>query len=239
MAMGFLAVPGIALGLDDPQSAPGWAWISSLALARHLRRLSGLGDRDGPPRRRAAGRDPVTADRDGAGMTDPWLILLRIAHVGSAMAWFGGALVGGFFLFRAAEALGPASQPFMDQLMRRQRMGVYFPIIAGLAVLSGGALFWRDSAGLSSAWISSPTGLAYAVGGLAAITAFVGGMILIGPSVRDQAAVRNELAASGGAPTVMQRERLERADRRMQLASRIDLPLLLLAGLTMAVGRYL
>lgn len=34
-------------------------------------------------------------------------------------------------------------------------------------------------------------------------------------------------------------ERLERADRRMRLAARIDLPLLLVAGLTMAVGRYL
>ena len=172
-------------------------------------------------------------------MTDPWLILLRIVHVGSAMAWFGGAIVGGFFLFRAAQSLGPASQPFMNELMKRQRMGVYFPIVAGLAVLSGAALFWRDSAGLTSTWISSPSGLAYLIGGLAAITAFVGGMILIGPSVRDQTAVRNELAASGGAPTVEQRERLARSDRRMQLANRIDLPLLLLAGLTMAVGRYL
>lgn len=172
-------------------------------------------------------------------MTDPWLIGLRIVHVGSAMAWFGGAIVGGFFLSRAAQALGPASQPFMDQLMTRQRMGVFFPIVAGLAVVSGAALFWRDSAGLSSGWISSPTGLAYAIGGLAAIAAFVGGMILIGPSVREQTEVRNELAASGGAPTPEQRERLARADRRMQLANRIDLPLILLAGLTMAVGRYL
>jgi hypothetical protein len=32
---------------------------------------------------------------------------------------------------------------------------------------------------------------------------------------------------------------LERPGRRMRLASRIDLPLLLLAGLLMAVARYL
>jgi len=31
MSMGLLAVPGIALGLDDPQTAPAWAWISSIA----------------------------------------------------------------------------------------------------------------------------------------------------------------------------------------------------------------
>jgi len=64
-------------------------------------------------------------------------------------------------------------------------------------------------------------------------------MILIGPSVAEQAAVQNELAVSGGGPTEAQRGRLDRADRRMQLANRIDMPLILLAGLTMAVGRYL
>jgi hypothetical protein len=57
--------------------------------------------------------------------------------------------------------------------------------------------------------------------------------------VAEQTAVQNELAAGDGVPTEAQRQRLERAGRRMRLASRIDLPLLLLAGLTMAIGRYL
>jgi hypothetical protein len=42
-----------------------------------------------------------------------------------------------------------------------------------------------------------------------------------------------------GVPTEGQRRRLEHADLLMRLAIRIDLPLILLAGLTMAVGRYL
>ena len=102
------------------------------------------------------------------------LIVLRIVHVGSAMAWFGGAFIGSFFLFPAAQALGPAGQPFMDYLTKRRRMGVYFPIVATLAIVSGATLYWRDSSGLASAWISSPSGLAFAIGGLAAIVAFVG-----------------------------------------------------------------
>jgi hypothetical protein len=167
------------------------------------------------------------------------LIVLRIVHVGSSMAWFGGALMGSFFLSPTAKALGPAGGPFMSHLVKVRRMGVYFPIVAGLSVISGAALIWRDSNGLDPAWITSPTGLAFTIGGLAAIAAFVGGMILIGPSVAAQAAVQKELGASGGAPTEAQRERLERADRRMQLADRIDLPLILVAGLMMAVGRYL
>jgi hypothetical protein len=127
----------------------------------------------------------------------------------------------------------------MDHLMNRRRMGIFFPIVAALTVLSGAALYWRNSAGLQSDWISTPTGLAFTIGGLAAIVAFVGGFVLIGPSIAEQTAVQNELASGDGVPTETQRQRLERAGRRMQLANRIDLPLLLLAGLTMAVARYL
>ena len=64
-------------------------------------------------------------------------------------------------------------------------------------------------------------------------------VVLVGPSVAEQTAVQNELASRDGVPTEGQRRRLERADRLMRLATRIDLPLILLAGLTMAVGRYL
>ena len=159
------------------------------------------------------------------------LIVLRVVHVGSAMAWFGGAIIGRFFLFPTAQALGPAALPFMEHLTKRRRIGVFFPIVAALTVLAGAALYWRDSDGLDPAWIATPHGLAFTVGGLAAIVAFVGGLILIGPSVAAQTAVQNELAASGGAPTEGQRARLERADRRMRLANRIDLPLIFLAGL--------
>jgi uncharacterized membrane protein len=170
---------------------------------------------------------------------DGWLILLRIVHIGSAMVWFGGAIIAGFFLAPTAAALGQAGQPFMDHLMRRRRMGIFFPIVAGLTILSGAALYWRDSGGLQAAWVGSSIGLAFTIGGLAAIVAFIGGGILVGPSVAVQTAVQNELAAGDGIPTAAQRQRLERAGRRMQLANRIDLPLLLLAGLTMAIGRYL
>ena len=74
--------------------------------------------------------------------------------------------------------------------------------------------------------------------GIAAIASFVGGLALVGPSVAEQTAVQNELARGDGVPTQVQRQRLEHADRLMRHATRIDLPLILLAGLTMAVGRY-
>ena len=170
---------------------------------------------------------------------DWWMIFLRVVHVGSAMVWFGGAIIGAFFLAPTAAALGKAGQPFMDHLMRRRGLGVLFPVVGALTILAGGALYWRDSGGLQSTWVTSPTGLAFTIGGIAAIVSFALGFVLVAPSVALQTAVGNELAASGGEPNADQLARLERADRLMRLATRVDLPLLLLAGLTMATARYL
>ena len=167
------------------------------------------------------------------------LLIVRVVHVGSAMIWFGGAIIGGFFLQPTAQALGQAGQPFMEHLMKRRRLGILFPVVAALTVLSGAALYWRDSGGLQTAWITSPSGLAFTIGGIAAIVSFFGGLVLVGPSIAEQTAVQAEMTGGDGVPTEDQRRRLARADRRMQLANRFDLPLLVLAALTMAVGRYL
>jgi hypothetical protein len=169
---------------------------------------------------------------------DGWLITLRILHIGAAMIWFGGAIIGSFFLAPTAQALGSAGQPFMDHLVKVRRMGVFFPVVAALTILAGAGLYWHDSGGGQVAWITSRTGLAYTIGGLAALASFIGGIILVGPSIVEQTAVQTELAG-GGVPTDQQRRRLEHAERQMKLASRIDFPLLVLAALTMAVGRYL
>jgi uncharacterized membrane protein len=170
---------------------------------------------------------------------DWWLILSRVIHVGAAMMWFGGAVISAFFLQPTARALGQDGQRFMDHVLKRRRMGIYFPIVATLTILAGAALYWRDSNGLDSAWISTPTGLAYTIGGIAAMIAFVGGFVLIGPSLAAMASVQGELAASGAPPTAAQLDRMARAEGRLRLAGRIDLPLILVAGLTMAVARYL
>ncbi len=169
---------------------------------------------------------------------DWWLITLRIVHIGWAMSWFGGALIGSFFLEPTARALGDAGQPFWEYLMRRRRMEIFYPIVAALTVLSGATLYWRDSGGLQWSWISSASGLAYTTAGLAAIVALLAGIILIGPSTADQTAVRAELTAGAGAPTELRRARLARADGRIRLATRLNLGLILLAALLMAVGRY-
>ena len=114
-----------------------------------------------------------------------------------------------FFLFPTAEALGPAAGPFMEHLTKRRRMAAFFPIVAALTILAGAGLYWRDSNGLDPAWITSGPGLAFTIGGLAAIAAFVGGLVISAPRLRPRES-EAELAATG-VPTDNHRARLERA----------------------------
>jgi hypothetical protein len=170
---------------------------------------------------------------------DGWLILLRIVHIGAAMSWFGGAIIASFFLTPTAAALGQAGQPFMDHLIHRRRLGIFFPIVAGLRILNGAALYWRDSAGLQSAWITSPSGLAFRGRWTGGDRGLRRRSHPYRPERRRADGDLERLAAGDGVTTEAQRQRLERAGRRLRLASGIDLPLLLIAGLTMAIGRYL
>jgi uncharacterized membrane protein len=172
---------------------------------------------------------------------DPGLLILRIVHITAAMLWVGGAVIGSFFLAPTARALGPTAQPFMDHLNNRRRMGIFFPAVATLTVAAGALLYWRASDGLHAEWITSGTGLAFTAGALAGIASLILGGILVGPSIGEEIAVRNELADAGpGAlPTEEQRRRLERAAAKMRLADRIDLPLIVAAVVLMATARYL
>ena len=55
-----------------------------------------------------------------------WIIVMRIVHVGGAMLWFGGAILSAFFLDPTERALGRQAQPFMEHLMNRRKLGIYF-----------------------------------------------------------------------------------------------------------------
>ncbi len=171
---------------------------------------------------------------------DVGLLTLRIVHITAAMLWVGGGIVGSFFLDPTAQALGPSAQPFMDHLTRRRRMNIYFPVVAILTVGAGAILYWRDSGGLRTEWITTPTGLAFTAGALAGIGSLVLGALLVGPSLAEVSAVRSELTAAGAdaVPTAGQQRRLERAAGRMRLAKRVDLPMILIAVVLMATARY-
>jgi hypothetical protein len=126
----------------------------------------------------------------------------------------------------------------MDALMRRG-MGILFPIAAALTVLGGAILYWRDSDGLQWSWISSPTGIGFTVGAVAAVVSLVWGGTMVGPTTRKLEAIGVEIASSGGIATASQRAAVDVLRARLELFGKADLLLLGVAVITMATARYL
>lgn len=82
-----------------------------------------------------------------------------------------------FFLMPAFAEVGPEAGKFMAALQKR-RVPVVLPIIALLAIVSGLWLFQRLSGGQPGALMATPTGMAFGLGGLAAILTFLIGIIV-------------------------------------------------------------
>ena len=104
---------------------------------------------------------------------DQWMVIsLRVVHILTGAAWVGGAfLLMGFILPRARN-LGPVrGGVYLNEFLDHPGFSLYISGVEGLAVLTGIVLYWNASGGLQGAWVTSPTGVAFSLGGTAAIVA--------------------------------------------------------------------
>src|SRR5947208_12516610 len=83
-----------------------------------------------------------------------------------------------FFLMPALAEVGPDSGKLMAALMRR-RIPVILPIVALITLVSGFWLFQRLSGGAPAGLMRTPIGLAFGSGGLAALLAFLLGVVVM------------------------------------------------------------
>jgi hypothetical protein len=107
-----------------------------------------------------------------------------------------------------------------------------------LTILSGLTLYWNDSVGFSSAWLSSGPGRTYGIGAVLAIITGVLGMAVNIPTTKRLAAIMAAARESGGPPSAGQAAEIQRLQARLTLATNIAAVLLVLAASTMAVARY-
>lgn len=170
---------------------------------------------------------------------DLGLVLLRLAHVVAGISWAGGVFLMIFVVNRTARLSGVQGQEFVSRVMTIGRGAKYFELLSITTVVAGVLLYWRASAGLQVGWVTSPTGLAFTAGAIAAIVSLVLGGAVVGPTTSRMAAIGAAVASAGGAPTAEQATTLERLGRRMQLFTWADLVLIGIAVLTMATARYL
>jgi hypothetical protein len=170
---------------------------------------------------------------------DPLVIVLRLVHVVSGALWVGMMAFTTFFLMPAVQEVGPDGGKVMAAVQRRGIMTL-MPILAIAALISGFWLYIRAGAGMPAEFGRSPAGMAFGLGGLAALVAWVLGMAVLRPSMTKAMALGQSLGPSTSAE---ERQRImgeaQRLRERAAKASKGVAHLLFLALAAMAVARYL
>jgi uncharacterized membrane protein len=165
-------------------------------------------------------------------------LALRVIHIVSGVVWVGGAFFITLFVEHAVKASGPDGGKFMDRLTAT-RFPQVLTSAALLSLLSGVALYWRVSAGFQLAWMRTPTGLAFAIGGLAAFIAFAVGVFMVRPRLVRLGAIGQELAASRGVVSPAQLSEIGLLQMGVERLSRTNAYVMLVILIAMAVARYL
>ena len=167
------------------------------------------------------------------------MIILRLLHVVSGVFWAGTLIFVATFLNPAVRAAGPEGGRVMLRLQERGFLTV-MPVVAALAILSGLALYWRVSGGLQAVWVTSRLGLAFTVGGVASIVAFVIGVFVMRPAALRVAVLVTGLDQVPEGPARQARQaEIQGLRLRAAAAARWVAGLLAIAVATMAVARYL
>jgi uncharacterized membrane protein len=170
---------------------------------------------------------------------DPLVIVLRLIHVVAGAIWVGMVVFSTFFMLPAIQEVGPDGGKVMAAVQRRGLMTV-LPILALAALISGVWLYIRDAAGMHAEFARSPVGMAYGLGGLAAIVAYALGVAVMRPSMLKTMALGQSLSATTSAEerqSVM--AEMQRLRGRATASGRATAYLLLFAVAAMAVARYL
>ena len=168
-----------------------------------------------------------------------YVIVLRILHIFAGMFWVGAAWMITFFIEPVSSALGPDAQKFMQRLMGQGRLSIYISVAALVNVLTGALLYWKDSAGLSMAWMGTPVGTGFTVGAILGIVALIVGSAVTGPASARLAKLGSEIQAGGKPPTPDQLGAIQKVQARLKVSGRWSALLTGLALLAMSIARYL
>ena len=170
---------------------------------------------------------------------DVYLLVVRALHIAAGVFWVGSAFFVFFLLEPTVNALGPQAGPVMAHLTKKRKMPIAIVGASALTILAGFLLYWRSSGGFEVDWITSPVGLGFTIGAIAAIVAFVLGFTMIKPVADRMGALGDEVERSGGPPSPEQVAELQSLQHRLRAVGRVDTVLLGIALLLMATARYL
>jgi uncharacterized membrane protein len=169
--------------------------------------------------------------------------LLRIVHILAGILWVGGALTMAFFVAPAVGATAEAGQKFVGHLMGNLKFSSRISAAAGLTILAGFSLtilagfilYWIDSDGFTSAWMSSGAGRGFGIGAAFALVGLVFG-ILVGRTMKSMAQLGAQMQ---GKPSAEQMQQMSTLRKQQVTYSNVNVVALSLAVIFMAIARYL
>ena len=172
--------------------------------------------------------------------TEPFMLVFRFIHIVAGVLWVGSAFLFVGFIGPSAAEVGPSAGPLLTAAVKKRKVAKVITGLGFTTVIAGWVMWLKDMGDYDSLgdWVTSRFGLVITIGGvLATITAFVGA-IGVGANVERLVDVGNEVAASGGSPSVEQQTRIDRFSAAVERHGKVDLLLLLLAVTAMATARY-
>jgi uncharacterized membrane protein len=161
------------------------------------------------------------------------IIILRLIHIIGGVFWVGTALLMVFFITPSIQATSEAGQKFLGHLITKTPLGQIHGLSAVLTVLAGASLYWIDSGGFTSDWMTSGAGLGFGIGGLFGLLGVITSII--------HALNLRALAATEqlqGEPTPDQIDKIRTTQKRLGIIGRVDSIVLILALIFMATARY-
>jgi hypothetical protein len=139
-----------------------------------------------------------------------------------------------FFIVPTIGATAEAGQKFVGHLMNNMKFSNRMAAAAGLTILAGAILYWIDSQGFTSSWMTSGAGRGFGIGAGFALIGFVFGM-LIGRTTKSMA----ELGAKfQGMPSPEQAAQMQALRKQQAAYSNVSVTTLIIALIFMAIARY-
>jgi len=160
--------------------------------------------------------------------------LLRIIHIVAGVFWVGGTLMLAFFIAPTVGATAEAGQKFRGHLMNNLKFSTRMAAAAGLTILAGGILYWLDSDGFTSAWMSSGAGRGFGIGAGFALIGFIFG-ILVARTTKGMAQLGTQFQ---GNPSPEQITQMQSLRKQQASYSNMSAATLIIAVIFMAIDRY-
>jgi len=160
--------------------------------------------------------------------------LLRIIHIVGGIVWVGGTLIMTFFIVPTVGATAEAGQRFVGHLMNNLKFSSRMAAASGSTILAGFILYWIDSQGFTSQWMTSGAGRGFGIGAAFALVGFVFG-ILVGRTTKAMAQIGAQMQ---GRPSTEQLSQMQAVQKQQRTYSIITTVTLILAVVFMAIARY-